>query len=98
MSEMIPPAANTAAPIPNSFAGDFGQPMFLALSSGTRSGVVLALGTTGRSGTTCSPRTYDQITLQGNTPSPGSVIQKRKELGTSVLPCGNAAFSAPLIS
>src|SRR6267143_3145982 len=35
MSEMSPPAAKTAAPIPNNLTGDLGQPMFLTLSSGT---------------------------------------------------------------
>src|SRR5438552_971149 len=84
MSETIPPAPNTATPIPNSFAGDFGQPMFLALSSGTRSAAFFTPGTTGRSGTAFSPWTYDQITLPRNTTSPRSIIQKRNVLGTSV--------------
>src|SRR6266436_1726008 len=97
MSETSPPAAKTAAPIPNSFAGDLGQPMFLALLSGTCAGVVFASGKTGRSGTSGSPPTYDQMTLPMNTPSPSSVIQKSKLLGTSDFVCGNTTCSAPTI-
>src|SRR5882762_894272 len=69
MSEMSPPAAKTVAPIPKSFTGDLGQPMFLTLSSGTCAGVAFTTGTTGRNGrngrngTACSPCTYDQMTL-----------------------------------
>src|SRR5712675_1213024 len=43
INDTTPPPAKTAAPIPNSFAGDLGQPMFFGLSSRTGSGVVFAL-------------------------------------------------------
>src|SRR5690348_12564322 len=61
INDTTPPPAKTAAPIPNNFTGDFGQPMFFGLSSRSGSGVVFALGTTGRTGTIGSPCIYDQM-------------------------------------